>query len=92
MIRCGNAKRYKAFKAPTCGCEKCKTKWAYTSLVQSIVSRLHVLTPDDKVMDHAEHRLKVGAPDYMIEAVRELAVMHHKKHLKEYIHIMGGGA
>ena len=32
MTRCGNARRYKAERKPTCGCDMCEMKWQVAEL------------------------------------------------------------
>ena len=89
-IRCSYAKRYKATRPPTCNCRKCEIKWAAKWMVMQVVGRCHVSETKEEVADYVESRLKKNTPDYITEAVRELAVQYHLKNFKEYCQVMGG--
>jgi len=88
VIRCSYSKKYKATKEPTCGCEKCKTKWAHSWMVKQIVGRYNVGESTKRVADDVVGRLKKTAQPWEIEAVRELAIMYHQENIDLYNRVM----
>jgi len=88
-MRCKYARKYKAFKAPTCGCKVCAAKWAMKGLVRIIVGKLHVATLDEEVTKHVASRFKKNTPAYIVEAAQELALVVHKENFKTYCQVMG---
>lgn len=90
MIRCSYSKKYKATKAPTCGCLKCEAKWAMKGMVRMITGRYHVSDTPEEVGAKVVAKLKKDASDVVREAVRELAEMYHRYNIAEYGWIMNG--
>jgi len=88
-LRCKYARKYKAHRAPTCGCKVCAAKWAMKSLIGIMVGRLHVVSTDEEVTKYVASRFKKSTPAYMVEACQELALVLHARNFKQYREVMG---
>lgn len=46
MTRCGNARRYKGLKPPTCGCDMCAVKYRMEQIKRDIWDRVDHIDND----------------------------------------------